>query len=86
MLCPVILKQNLHVGHAADEQQIGHEHDEVEKSVDESAIAILTIAVQLGFVFGTLLIAITNLSDLVNARTLFAISAILAALTNLLTI
>ncbi|MEE8045970.1 MAG: MFS transporter [Dehalococcoidia bacterium] len=59
---------------------------EVEKSVDESAIAILTIAVQLGFVFGTLLIAFTNLSDLINARTLFAISAILAAATNLLVI
>ena len=59
---------------------------EVEKSVDESAIAILTIAVQLGFVFGTLLIAVTNLSDLLNARTLFAISALLAAITNLLVI
>jgi MFS family permease len=59
---------------------------EVEKSVDESAIAILTIAVQLGFVFGTLLISFTNLSDLVNTRTLFAVSAILAAATNLLVI
>lgn len=59
---------------------------EIEKSVDESSIALLTIAVQLGFVFGTLLIAITNLSDLVNARTLFAVSAVLAALTNLLVI
>ena len=59
---------------------------EAEKAIDESAIAILTIAVQLGFVFGTLLIAITNLSDLVNARTLFAVSAVLAAITNLLVI
>lgn len=59
---------------------------ESEKSIDESLIALLTIAVQLGFVFGTLFIAITNLSDLVNARTLFAVSAILAALTNLLVI
>lgn len=59
---------------------------EVEKSVDESAIAILTIAVQLGFVFGTLLIAITNLSDLISARTLFAVCAGLAAITNLLVI
>ncbi len=59
---------------------------EAEKSIDESAIAILTIAVQLGFVFGTLVIAFTNLSDLINARTLFAISAILAAATNLLVI
>jgi MFS family permease len=59
---------------------------ESEKSIDESSMALLTIAVQLGFVFGTLLIAITNLSDLVNARTLFAVSAILAAVTNLLVI
>lgn len=59
---------------------------EVEKSIDESSMAILTIAVQLGFVFGTLLIAFTNLSDLVNTRTLFAVSAVLAAATNLLVI
>ena len=59
---------------------------EVEKSIDESSMALLTIAVQLGFVFGTLLIAFTNLSDLVNARTLFALSAVCAAITNLLVI
>ena len=59
---------------------------EVEKSIDESSMAILTIAVQLGFVFGTLLIAFTNFSDLVNTRTLFAVSAALAAATNLLVI
>ena len=59
---------------------------EVEKSIDESSMAILTITVQLGFVFGTLLIAVTNLSDLINARTLFAYAAVLAALANLLVI
>lgn len=59
---------------------------EVEKSIDESSMAILTIAVQLGFVFGTLLIAVTNLSDLINARTLFAYAAVLAAIANLLVI
>jgi MFS family permease len=59
---------------------------EVEKSINESSMAILTIAVQLGFVFGTLLIAVTNLSDLINARTLFAYAAVLAALANLLVI
>mgnify|MGYP006092961751 FL=1 len=59
---------------------------EVEKSIDESSMAILTIAVQLGFVFGTLLIAVTNLSDLINARTLFAYAGVLAALVNLLVI
>ena len=59
---------------------------EVEKSIDESSMAILTITVQLGFVFGTLLIAVTNLSDLINARTLFAYASVLAALANLLVI
>ena len=59
---------------------------EVEKSINESSMAILTIAVQLGFVFGTLLIAVTNLSDLINARTLFAYASVLAALANLLVI
>ncbi|MBC8453105.1 MAG: MFS transporter [Chloroflexi bacterium] len=59
---------------------------EIEKSIDESSIALLTIAVQLGFVLGTMIIAVANLSDLVNARTLFAVSAILAALANLLVI
>jgi MFS family permease len=59
---------------------------ELEKSIDESSMALLTIAVQLGFVAGTMIIAVANLSDLVNARTLFAVSALLAALTNLLVI
>ena len=59
---------------------------EAEKSLGESSIALLTVAVQLGFVFGTLVIAITNLSDLINARTLFAVSATLAGVTNLLVI
>ena len=56
---------------------------EQEKALSESAISFLTIAVQLGFVFGTLVIAVTNLSDLVNARTLFAVSSALAAVANL---
>lgn len=59
---------------------------ELEKSIDESSIAVLTIAVQLGFVFGTLVIAITNLSDLFNARTLFFVCATMAAVMNLLVI
>ncbi|MEK9676708.1 MAG: MFS transporter [Chloroflexota bacterium] len=56
---------------------------EQEKALSESAISFLTIAVQLGFVFETLVIAVTNLSDLVNARTLFAVSSALAAVANL---
>lgn len=45
-------------------------------------VAWLTMSVQAGFVFGTLVSAMTNLSDLVSARRLFAVSAILGAVTN----
>ena len=55
---------------------------EVEREFTGSDIAWLTIAIQLGFVLGTLLIAFTNLADLMNTRTLFAISAILAGVSN----
>jgi len=55
---------------------------EVERGFSGSDIAWLTIAVQLGFVLGTLLIAFTNLADLMNTRTLFAISAVLAGVSN----
>ncbi len=59
---------------------------ELEKGLSEQDVAWLTIAVQLGFVFGTVMIAITNLADLINARTLFFISAIGAGALNLLVI
>ena len=47
-------------------------------------LAWLTIAVQFGFVAGTLLSAILNLAERVNARLLFAVSALLAAAANVL--
>ncbi|MFQ5708285.1 MAG: MFS transporter [bacterium] len=47
-------------------------------------IAWLVMAVQLGFVLGTLLLAITNLADVLNTRHLFAVSAFLSALVNAL--
>jgi MFS family permease len=50
--------------------------------LSESSASWLTIAVQLGFVFGTLLSALLNLPDVINVRTLFAISACAGALTN----
>ena len=46
-------------------------------------LAWLTIAVQFGFVAGTLISAFTNLTERMNARRLFAIAAILAAIANL---
>jgi len=42
----------------------------------------LTLAVQLGFVVGTLVSAVGNLSDVFPARRVFAVSALLAALAN----
>jgi MFS family permease len=44
----------------------------------------LTLAVQLGFVAGTLISAIANLPDVLNVRRLFAVSALLGAITNAL--
>ncbi len=59
---------------------------EVEKGLDSGEIAWLTIAVQFGFAFGTLISAVLNLADLFSARRLFAVSAVAAAALNLLVI
>ena len=48
----------------------------------DSTAGWLTLAVQLGFVWGTLVSALSNLPDIVNTRRLFAASALLAALSN----
>ncbi|NYS60588.1 MFS transporter [Vreelandella salicampi] len=48
----------------------------------ESDLGLLTIAVQAGFITGTLLIATTGLADRVRASHLFALSAVLGALIN----
>ncbi|MCH8818668.1 MAG: MFS transporter, partial [Chloroflexi bacterium] len=56
---------------------------EVEKGFSTSDLAWLTIAVQLGFVAGTLVIAVTNLADLVKARYVFGVSAGVAGVLNL---
>ncbi|MCZ6534474.1 MAG: MFS transporter [Chloroflexi bacterium] len=55
---------------------------EAEKGFSKGDIAWLTIGVQLGFVVGTLIIAATNLADLVNTRAHFATSAVLAGIAN----
>ncbi|HKS06528.1 MAG TPA: MFS transporter [Gemmatimonadaceae bacterium] len=47
-----------------------------------SEVGGLTTAVQLGFVFGTAVIAVANLADIVPARALYAVCAILAAAAN----
>src|SRR5882672_2698049 len=50
--------------------------------LSESTAGWLTIAVQLGFVCGTLLSAFLNLPDVISVRYLFALSALAGALTN----
>jgi MFS family permease len=55
---------------------------QAEWKLSDAAAAWLTLAVQLGFVWGTLTSALSNLPDVVNTRRLFAASALLAALSN----
>lgn len=51
--------------------------------LSSAQVGWLTIAVQLGFVFGTALSAVFNLADIFPARKLFAVAAICGAATNL---
>jgi MFS family permease len=50
--------------------------------LSDSSVSSLTVAVQLGFVGGTLLSAFLNLPDVLSVRYLFAVSAFAGALTN----
>lgn len=54
----------------------------VEWNLSDSSVSWLTIAVQLGFVVGTLISAFLNLPDVISVRYLFAFSAFAGALTN----
>lgn len=54
----------------------------LEWNLSESGAGWLTIAIQLGFVCGTLLSAFLNLPDVISVRYLFAVSALAGALTN----
>jgi len=53
-----------------------------EWNLSDSSVGWLTIAVQIGFVCGTLLSAFLNLPDIIPVRFLFAVSALAGALTN----
>lgn len=55
---------------------------EKEWQLSPATVSWLTIAVQLGFVAGTLLSALLNLPDLINVRHLFALAALLGATAN----
>src|SRR5690606_34173560 len=50
---------------------------------DEAVIGQLTIAVQLGFILGTLLIATTGLADRFRASQVFLVASLLGASCNL---
>jgi MFS family permease len=52
--------------------------------ISDSTAAWLTLAVQIGFVVGTLISAIFNLPDIINPRRFMAICALLAAISNAL--
>lgn len=53
-------------------------------SLSTAQVALLTVAVQLGFVVGGLISAVTGVSDIVSTRLVFVISAMAAALLNVL--
>ena len=72
-----LLAMGLWFGVSAVAPQIAHEWQ-----LSESTTAWLTLAVQLGFVAGTLLSAILNLPDVLRVRYLFALCALLGAITN----
>ena len=55
---------------------------EAEWDLSSTSAAWLTMSVQIGFVAGTSLSAIFNLPDIMNSRRLFAISAMLGAVSN----
>ncbi|MDA2979913.1 MAG: MFS transporter [Actinomycetota bacterium] len=55
---------------------------EIEWGLTSGQATWLTLAVQIGFVIGALVSATLNLADIVNARTLFLTSALIAALAN----
>lgn len=53
-----------------------------EWNLSDASVSWLTIAVQLGFVCGTLLSAFLNLPDVINVRYLFALCALAGAVSN----
>src|ERR1051325_11089939 len=57
-------------------------HLQKEWTLSESQAGWLTLAVQLGFVAGTLLSALLNLPDIISSRHLFNVSAIAGAVVN----
>jgi MFS family permease len=75
----ILLAMGLWFGVSAVAPQIAREW-----RLDEATTAWLTLSVQLGFVAGTLLSALLNLADVIRARHLFALSALVGAIANAL--
>jgi len=73
----LLLAMGLWFGVSAVAPQIAREWQ-----LDADTTAWLTLAVQLGFVAGTLLSATLSLSDVIRARHLFALCALLGAIAN----
>src|SRR5689334_7657191 len=73
----VLLAMSLWFGVSAVAPRIAKEWN-----LDASATAWLTLAVQIGFVAGTLVGATINLADIIRPRFLIALCAILGAIAN----
>jgi MFS family permease len=50
--------------------------------IDDADVGLLTVAVQAGFALGTVLVAVTSLADRFPASRIFAVSALVGALSN----
>jgi len=55
----------------------------IERGLTEAYLGYLTLAIQLGFILGTLAIAVTGLADRFRASAIFAVASVLGALFNI---
>ena len=77
LACAELLGMSLWVAASAVSSQLG-----ARWQLSSSAVGWITAIVQLGFVLGTAVSAFLNLADIVPARRLFALSAILGSVAN----
>src|SRR5438874_1994070 len=77
LACAELLGMSLWFAASAVSAQLG-----ARWQLTPSAVGWITAIVQLGFVLGTAVSALLNLADIIPARRLFAVSAIIGALAN----
>ena len=77
LACAELLGMSLWFAASAVSSQLG-----ARWQLSSSAVGWITAIVQLGFVLGTAVSAFLNLADIVQARRLFALSAILGSVAN----